>query len=413
MSDQSPPAAIESRVEWFAQEADLGWVSAVLTEQRDAILARWLDAATEQPFHAGHREHAVADHIPHLFDALVAFLERGAPAHVESGAPLEDADVLAMATKHAQVRLDQGLQPIDVVTEFRLLRQEILGCLRRHLPDGVPTGDVLAAELLVNDALDGAISVGLRALTDMIEMVREDFLATTIHDVRQPLTLIKGSAQFVARIAQRPQPDLERIGDEARRIAALVDRMTELLAMLTDATRIALRHLELRTAPLDLADLLAASIEQFGLETATRITLTVAPALDTTGHWDGARLLQVAGNLLANAVKYSPPDTPIAVTLRGGSSWLEFSVRDEGMGIAPEDLPRLFDRYSRAQAAVERGIEGLGLGLYLCRGIVEAHGGRIWASSAGPGRGSTFHVILPRTTPSGRPPSGTAPPADG
>ncbi len=82
--------------------------------------------------------------------------------------------------------------------------------------------------------------------------------------------------------------------------------------------------------------------------------------------------------------------------MTGDGDEVQVDVRDYGLGIAPEDLPKLFQRYGRTRDAMTRGIDGLGLGLYLCRGIVEAHGGRIWAESPGPGRGTTMHVVLPR-----------------
>jgi signal transduction histidine kinase len=87
------------------------------------------------------------------------------------------------------------------------------------------------------------------------------------------------------------------------------------------------------------------------------------------------------------AAKYAPADTPITVTLRRESDWVELSVQDEGIGVTAADLPRIFERYGRGTNAVAQGIEGQGLGLYLCRSIVEAHGGRIWATSPGPGIG--------------------------
>jgi len=91
------------------------------------------------------------------------------------------------AQQHASTRAEQGLQPADVVAEFRLLRQEIWNTLRQHLPDQIPTSDVIGAQVMLNDALDGAITVGLGALTARLEAVREDFLATTVHEVRQPM----------------------------------------------------------------------------------------------------------------------------------------------------------------------------------------------------------------------------------
>src|SRR5215210_7034723 len=192
-------ANVDTRVHWFAEDADLGWVAEALVLSRDQILDRWLEATAGQPFHEGRREHAVADHIPALFDALTALLRRSASRFVNPEAPLDDAAVLDAAREHATARVRQGLSSPDIVVEFRLLRQEIWHALRMSLPDKVPTTDVIAAELVVNDALDGAITMGLTALQEHVEEVREEFLATTIHEVRQPLAAISGQVQLAVR----------------------------------------------------------------------------------------------------------------------------------------------------------------------------------------------------------------------
>ncbi len=399
---QSVPGEVESRVAYLAAASNLAWMTALLTAQRDVVLDRWLELTAAQPFHQGRREQAVADHIPRLYDALVAYLQRAAPPWVVPDAPLADAGVQAAARDHAHMRAEQGLLPVDIVVEFRLLRQEIWRSLRTHLPDAVPMSDVLAGQLLVNDALDGAITVGLSALMDRIEEVREDFLATTVHEVRHPVTAIKAGAQMGTRFLTRAQPNLERTRVQLERIEAAAERMERLLTILTDASRLALGHLELAPTTVDLVPLLREVIGRFEPPIDGRVVPRLPADGTATGHWDAARLEQVVGNLLSNAVKYSPPDTPIEVTISSTPDVVRLSVRDRGIGIAPEELPRLFQRYARARGATPSNADGLGLGLYLSRGLVEAHGGRIWAESAGRQQGATFHVELPRTPPEGR-----------
>ena len=152
---------VGTRVERYVKGAELGPVAAVLRASRDEILRRWLEAARLQSFHAAYPDLAVADHIPPLFDALVAFLERNAPRGVDPSSPLEDQAVRDQARAHAHARFAQGLAAADVLTEFRLLRQEIGRELRERTD---AAGDVLAAELLVHDALDGATALALAAL---------------------------------------------------------------------------------------------------------------------------------------------------------------------------------------------------------------------------------------------------------
>ena len=211
-------ANVETRVQWFAEDADLGWVADALVSAREQILARWLEATAGQPFHAGRREHAVADHIPALFDALTELLRRSASRFVNPEAPLDDAAVLAAAQEHATARVRQGLTSPHIVVEFRLLRQEIWHALRLRLPDKVPTTDVIAAELVVNDALDGAITMGLTALQERVEEVREELLATTIHEVRQPLAAIIGQAQLARRALRAATPNVARASSSLQKI---------------------------------------------------------------------------------------------------------------------------------------------------------------------------------------------------
>lgn len=392
---------VTGRVERYTRASDLRWVTGALAARRDEILSRWLDAVTAQPFHEGRRERAAADEIPRLLDALIALLARASPRWIDPMAPLDDPAVLAAAQGHARARAAQGLQPADIVVEFRLLRQEIWRALRLHLADEVPTSDVVAAELLVNDALDGAISIGLNELTRRVEELREEFLATTVHEVRQPITTIKATAQLAARSLRRPQPETPRALERLRQIEDECERMAVLVSRLVDISRVALGRLELQLAEVDLAQLIEAAVARLEPAASSRVRLEVAAGLDAACRWDPLRMEQVFANLLANAAKYAPPPTPIEVGVSGDAAQIHVSVRDFGIGIAPADLPTLFERYSRARNAVERGIEGTGLGLYLSRGIVEAHGGRIWAESSGPGQGATFHVVLPRQAPAG------------
>jgi signal transduction histidine kinase len=374
-------------------------VAAALATRRDEILDRWLAAAADQPFHCGRRERAVAGHIPRLFDALVALLQCAAPRWVDPASPLDDPAVLQAAQDHARARFEQGLAAADIVTEFRLLRQEIGRALHLHLADEVPTRDVVGAELLVHDALDGAVALGLTALTERVDEVREEFLATTLHDVRQPLTTIKAAIQLALRGLARPAPKLEQIMDALHRAEAATDRMLALLTTLADASRLALGRQQVHPVPSDLVELLLAAIGRLGPEGAGRVRLDVPPGINATGCWDPALLERVIDNLLSNAVKYSPPDTPIAVTVRADADTVHLAVQDQGIGLAADELAALFRRYGRTRRAVEHGIQGLGLGLYLARGMIEASGGRIWAESPGPGAGTTLHVVLPRQGP--------------
>ena len=210
-----------------------------------------------------------------------------------------------------------------------------------------------------------------------------------------------------------PEPNLERASDLLRRAESDTDRLGRLVDQLSDASRVALGRLEVRPAQRDLGELLHDVVERLDPVAASRIHVDLSPeGMDTRGEFDAELLERVVANLLSNAYKYSAPDTPIHIVLADEGDAIHISVRDHGIGLAPGEITSLFHRYTRARGAVEQGVEGLGLGLYLSRGIVEAHGGGIWAESAGKGQGATFHVLLPRsrmTSQQLNPPSGVSP----
>ncbi len=636
---------VDTRVEAFTREAELGPVAAALRASRHEILQRWLVAARQQPFHAAQPDHAVADHIPPLFDALVAFLERSAPVANDPEAPMEDSGIRDAAMAHARARFAQGLDPPAVLTEFRILRQEIGRALRSRADNA---GDLLAAELLVHDALDGAVTLGLAALeaheaersrlraelaaivdssadaiwtrrldglvtswntaaerlygytaaeaighnmdqlvpadrqnelatilervgrgerippyetvrvrkdgsrvpvsvsvspildasgaivaasgiarnitdqklaedalrlrSDLLEAaheaifawsvdgritfwnrgaetqygwsvaeavgryshellgtpadqvdafmsalersgrwdgelthttrdgrrmivearvasvdgdagryvveasrdvteqrrlqreaqeevrLREQLLAVVAHDLRVPLTAIKGTADLLQRQVATGRLDPNRLADQAARISQASAGMASQIAEVLDAAR--LRSGEALTLEKSRTDLMAlayrvASQAQVG---ATDHTISVETTLqELVGEWDGARLERVLGNLIGNAIKYSPDGGSVRVVIererRADGEWACVAVIDRGVGIPAADLCRVFDRYYRAPNVVGH-FPGEGIGLSGALHIAQQHGGTIDVQSE-LGRGSTFILRLP------------------
>jgi PAS domain-containing protein len=183
------PAALDARtrVQAMTRGVDFTWVAEQLLQQRDDLLDRWQQAAAAQPFHAGRLEGAVANHIPALVDALIVVLRRVAPSAPSMSGPLHDALVLAAAEDHARVRMAQGLTAADIVTEFRLLRQEIGRALRFNVADTAPTSDVLGAEMLLHDALDDAAFLAVFAMDAKEAELRrlQDALTAVSRDVTE------------------------------------------------------------------------------------------------------------------------------------------------------------------------------------------------------------------------------------
>jgi PAS domain S-box-containing protein len=217
-----------------------------------------------------------------------------------------------------------------------------------------------------------------------IERLQREFLAMATHELRNPLAGIKGNAQLM----QRRGAYNERAVDA---IIAQANRLDQLVGDLLLASQIEADHLELLPEETDLVVEARAAADALGVaEAGIRVEASAEPILVRA---DRQRLGQVFANLLANAVKYSRDSVEIVVRVGRTEDEARVAFIDQGVGIPPEALPRLFDRFYRAPGAAERAA-GLGLGLFISLRIVEAHGGQIEVESR-PGHGSTFTVVLP------------------
>ena len=394
MSDANQAAPdIDQRIEGVVDDADLKPIADALARRRGAILAAWLKAALEQPFHEDNPEAAVADHIPVLLDNIIAVL-RQATYHDDVQPPMDDPSVIDAARAHAQVRFEQGLGPVAIVTEFRLLRHEIGRALIASIEDA-PAPDILAGQAVIDDAIDGAATVGLNALSDRVESLREEFLATTVHDIRQPITLVTASLDLAARWLAEPDLDQARVTEIVQDAVVAVNEINTMLDTLGDASRLAMGALEPDPEPAKLDAIVVDALAL--LDAETRRQVVFEPATDSlVGMWDPHLLRRVVSNLLSNALKYSPRGANVEIrTARAAEDLAQLEIRDHGMGLSTEEASTVFERFVRADRARDEGIPGLGLGLYACRGIIAAHGGTIVLHSDGPGNGTTVVVDLP------------------
>jgi signal transduction histidine kinase len=396
------PAAPDVPPERAAEHGDLGWLAGLLTRYRDDVLDRWVEAAAGQPFHFGRRELAVSNHFGRVYDAVVMLL-RSAPGTVDHASAWVDPAALLAAEDHAQDRVSQGLEPADIVVEFRLLREETGLTVLRYMPAGVPAGDAIRATLLMNSVFDGALMVILRRLSRHVDEARAAVLATATHDLGQPMTAIKGGVQLAGRALGQPKPDVARIAVSLKNTAGAVDHVVKVLARLAEGARLAIGDVALQRADTDLAEVARQAVARLDPASAERMRLDTPAEGEATGSWDAVALGRVADNLLSNALKYSPPDASVAVVVRPDGEAVELTVADAGIGLEKDEIARLFRRYQRARGAIESAVAGTGLGLYSARAMVEAHRGRIWATSRGRGKGTTVHVVLPRSLPADRP----------
>ena len=222
---------------------------------------------------------------------------------------------------------------------------------------------------------------------------KDEFLAMLAHELRNPLAPIRNAVHLIKmRSLEDPQLCMARDVIERQ-----LKQLTRLVDDLLDVSRITRGKINLARERLELADLLSRAVE------------TVMPAIESRGHalsvelperplrlyGDPVRLIQALGNVLGNAAKYTDAGGRIFLGARRRNRDAEITVRDDGMGIAPEVLPRIFDLFTQMDQRMERSPSGLGIGLALVRRLVEMHGGSVSAASAGPGLGSEFTIRLP------------------
>jgi PAS domain S-box-containing protein len=268
-------------------------------------------------------------------------------------------------------------------TDYEVVRRDANGARRR----------IVSTATNVRDER-GKVALAIVVFRDvtqlrLLEKEREEYLALVSHDLRNPLTSIVGFVSLLKSSLGEHQGPLLEIAERAERNAK---RMASMLEELTEATTLEAHGVTLRREPCDLHALIRNLVDGMDGALARRITLETHGA-ELVVQGDSARLERVIMNLLTNALKYSASDAPVKVRLARRDGVVEIEVEDAGIGVAPEHQHRLFERFYRTTAG-QKSAGGLGLGLYIARLIVEAHGGRIGVTSQ-PGRGSTFQVTLP------------------
>ena len=263
-----------------------------------------------------------------------------------------------------------------------------------RVPDGRSVTVLLNATPIHSD--EGAVESMVVTMQDMadveeLERMRVEFLAMVSHELRTPLTSIKGSASTIMDAG--PDLDPAVVRQFVRIIEDQAEHMNALVADLLDVARIETGTLPVGPDPAEVAVLVDRARSAFtNAGGKNNLAIDVEPDLPLVMA-DRRRIVQVLGNLLSNAARNSSESSVIRVSAVRDGVHVAFSVADEGRGIRAESLPDLFRKFSRAQSDEQAGDTGLGLSI--CKGIVEAHGGRIWAESDGPGTGACFTFTLP------------------
>jgi len=227
-----------------------------------------------------------------------------------------------------------------------------------------------------------------------LDRMKSEFISMVSHELRTPLASIMGYTEML--LTEEPGPltptqkeFLEISYQSSERLLHIVEELLDVSRIETGRIKLKLERLRMEELVADIVEAMRPAAESKGLSLSLEVRGPIPPL-----EGDRARLEQVMNNLLSNAIKFTPEGGEVWVRLAGRDDHIEVAVADTGIGIASEEMPRLFGKFFRASSAVERKIGGTGLGLFITKSIVELHGGRIWAESE-LGKGSTFRFTLP------------------
>jgi PAS domain S-box-containing protein len=276
-------------------------------------------------------------------------------------------------------------------------RDEIMGAITFTLSEtarAYTDEDLQRAEDLARRAAAAIENARLYSAAQEAIRIRDEFLSIASHELKTPLTPLQLQLDSLAATLRNSALTSDKLNHRLETANRQTRRLTKLVENLLDVSRISAGRLSLDRERFDLSEITTEVAERFGADAAAAgCQIAVHTDHPVVGQWDRLRLEQVVSNLLSNAIKYGA-GKPIEVHVRQEGGAARLVVADQGIGISPEDSARIFGRFERAVPLRHYG--GMGLGLYIARQIVDAHGGSIVVSSA-PGRGSTFTVVLPLT----------------
>jgi signal transduction histidine kinase len=373
-----------------------------LQVSRETIVRRWQEAigraAAEVPSAQGLPEQQLRDHLPTLLDEIAGAVGGAAVAGVEAG-----------GREHGRQRWGSGYDISEALRELAVLRQTLLDALDEYAlgSPGLAHAEQMEAMRRLLDVIDRsaqaaaaqfhAEALGARRLLEAeLEAASEQkdrFLALLSHELRNPLGPILTAVQLL-EFTESDDPRLRRAREIIER---QIRYQVRLIDDLLDVTRIARGKIALRLEAHDLSVVVAHAVESClpAIEAKGQQLYLELAAGPLTVDADPVRLEQILINLLSNATRYTDPGGAIWLSTVAEDGHAVVRVRDNGSGIAPEMLPRVFDLFVQAEAPRGRDSGGLGIGLTLVKNLVELHSGIVEAHSSGPGTGSEFVVRLP------------------
>jgi two-component system OmpR family sensor kinase len=369
----------------------MGRLDAVLADANSRIVFDSAGRATGKKLRAGDRDRALIITSLDNEQQVIGYLLLALPQPELLG-PLEQS---FLGRLQRSLILGVALAVGLGVVASAILSRSLTAPLQRL---AVAARAIAAGDLSQQVEVQGSAEIAqfTRAFNEMTsalegaEKLRQNLVADVAHELRTPLSVLQGNLRAILDdVYPLEKAEIANLYDETRLLSRLIDDLREL-------AQAEAGQLGLNLRPTAVADVLRATVTNFEpAAEAQEIRLTAEIAADLPPILaDPDRLAQVLRNLLTNALRHTPSGGQIAVSAAATQEAIEITVADNGEGIAPEDLPHVFDRFWRADRSRSRAEGGAGLGLAIARSLVQAHGGRIWAQSI-KGKGSTFTLSLP------------------
>lgn len=384
-----------------------GAIGVVIQRDVGEIVRRWaLRAVAEQPSAASLHRAALQNHLPLLLWEIGRCLAESAP-EPSNGHHLP-------AIQHGEQRWEVGWSLEEVVRDYQILRLVLIDYLEETVERPLRSREVMAIGLFLDEAIRGSISMYLRTeersshATDVVadiaatktptrdaELPANDFLSVLAHETRNSLAPVLQALQVLELSAT----DLDKVKWATELMRRQVRKMTRLVDDLLDVARLSSGNLSLRQERVDLVELMRSTSEDMrpGFEEKEISFTVMVPDQPVYSDVDGVRIAQATTNILHNALKFTPPGGAVTLAAQFEEENRRFvvKVRDSGAGIELDSIDSIFERYRCLDVTAASGQDGLGLGLALVKGLIECHGGRIRASSLGPGTGATFEFWIP------------------
>ena len=364
------------------------------------IIAEWEKFARTVPIAENMDRAALRDHVVDLLKFIAKDLETHQTAWEQSekskGRQDSEDTKDSPGEKHAEQRFTGGFDTVEMLSEFRALRASVIKLWDR---DETQTERDFKDLVRFNEAIDQIMTESLARYSEKINDARTLFLGTLMHDLRNPLNAILMSAQFLLHLGNMDNKQIQLISQ----IEASTGRITNLVSALIDEVRIRLgKGVPLSPAPMNMEEAVHQAVREIrAANPQRRVSLVTAGNLE--GQWDNDRIGQMLSNLMGNAIQHGIPEEEISVEAKEIPDGIMISVKNQGVPIPKALLPMIFDPLTRGmgKAQAQSASGSLGLGLFITKGIIEAHGGKIIVESTEAG-GTIFTVQLPRAVQPGK-----------